>query len=346
MDVDVVNMFVLAGGTLVIPILAFFASFYMWPAAIIHVYNWYWRRRLGLQVVYSENRGYRFCYSHRGKPGPGRPTILMLHGFSANKDMWLPVAKFLPKHQHLLCIDMPGHEGTSRTDARDYSIEGQVKRIRQFVESVRLTKRPFHLVGTSMGGNVAGVYAARYPNDLCSVTLICPAGLPTESPFVERLRELEKDQELSGSLDPQGIPLIPSTPEEMDDMLKLCSFVRFKIPQQILQGLVDVRVPNNDFYRELFMEIVGEKSRHSLHENMHLITVPTQVIWGKHDQVVDVSGSSMLKEAVSGCQVDLLDNCGHSVVMERPRKTAQLIMDFINNQHNTGSGSNNSKKLS
>ena len=40
MDVDVVNMFVLAGGTLVIPILAFFASFYMWPAAIIHVYNW------------------------------------------------------------------------------------------------------------------------------------------------------------------------------------------------------------------------------------------------------------------------------------------------------------------
>nr|XP_023997105.1 monoacylglycerol lipase ABHD6-like [Salvelinus alpinus]XP_023997106.1 monoacylglycerol lipase ABHD6-like [Salvelinus alpinus]XP_023997107.1 monoacylglycerol lipase ABHD6-like [Salvelinus alpinus]XP_023997108.1 monoacylglycerol lipase ABHD6-like [Salvelinus alpinus]XP_023997109.1 monoacylglycerol lipase ABHD6-like [Salvelinus alpinus]XP_023997110.1 monoacylglycerol lipase ABHD6-like [Salvelinus alpinus] len=216
----------------------------------------------------------------------------------------------------------------------------------QFVESVRLTKRPFHLVGTSMGGNVAGVYAARYPNDLCSVTLICPAGLPNESPFVERLRELEKDQELSGSLDPQGIPLIPSTPEEMEDMLKLCSFVRFKIPQQILQGLVDVRVPNNDFYRELFMEIVGEKSRHSLHENMHLITVPTQVIWGKHDQVVDVSGSSMLKEAVSGCQVDLLDNCGHSVVMERPRKTAQLIMDFINNQHDTGSGSNNSKKLS
>lgn len=51
---------------------------------------------------------------------------------------------------------------------------------------------------------------------------------------MERLRELEKDRELSGSLDPQGIPLIPSTPEEMEDMLKLCSFVRFKIPQQVV----------------------------------------------------------------------------------------------------------------
>ncbi|XP_012991858.2 monoacylglycerol lipase ABHD6 [Esox lucius] len=346
MDVDMTNMFVLAGGTLAIPILAFFASFYMWPAAIIHVYNWYWRRRLGLQVDYLENRGYRFCYSHRGKPGPGRPSILLLHGFSANKDMWLPMAKFLPKHQHLLCVDMPGHEGTSRTDTSDYTIEGQVKRIRQFVESVRLTRRPFHLVGTSMGGNVAGVYAARYPKDLCSVTLISPAGLPNESRFAKCLLEMEKEQQLGSSLEPQSIPLIPSTPEEMEEMLKLCSFVRFKIPQQILQGLVDVRVPNNDFYRELFMEVVGEKSRYSLQENMHLITAPTQVIWGKQDQVVDVQGASLLAEGVSDCQVELLDNCGHSVAMERPRKAAQLIMDFINNKYNASSGSNNHKKLS
>lgn len=33
------------------------------------------------------------------------------------------------------------------------------------------------------------------------------------------------------------------------------------------------------------MELVGEKSRHSLHENMHLISTPLQVIWGKNDQV-------------------------------------------------------------
>lgn len=46
----------------------------------------------------------------------------------------------------------------------------------QFVQSVGLDQRPFHLVGTSMGGNVAGVYAATYPAHLSSVTLICPAG--------------------------------------------------------------------------------------------------------------------------------------------------------------------------
>lgn len=46
----------------------------------------------------------------------------------------------------------------------------------KFVQSIGLDKRPFHLAGTSMGGNVAGVYAARYPAHLSSVTLMCPAG--------------------------------------------------------------------------------------------------------------------------------------------------------------------------
>lgn len=39
--------------------------------------------------------------------------------------------QFLPKNVHIICVDMPGHGGTTRTSAVDYSIEGQVKRIHQ-----------------------------------------------------------------------------------------------------------------------------------------------------------------------------------------------------------------------
>ena len=55
--------------------------------------------------------------------------------------------------------------------------EGCSASVSQFVESVRLNKKPFHLVGTSMGGNVAGVYAACYPAHISGLTLICPAGV-------------------------------------------------------------------------------------------------------------------------------------------------------------------------
>lgn len=39
--------------------------------------------------------------------------------------------QFLPKNLHLVCVDMPGHEGTTRSDLDDYSISGQAKRIHQ-----------------------------------------------------------------------------------------------------------------------------------------------------------------------------------------------------------------------
>lgn len=126
MDLDVVNMFVIAGGTLAIPILAFVASFLLWPSALIRIYYWYWRRTLGMQVRYAHHEDYQFCYSFRGRPGH-KPSILMLHGFSAHKDMWLSVVKFLPKNLHLVCVDMPGHEGTTRSSLDDLSIVGQVK---------------------------------------------------------------------------------------------------------------------------------------------------------------------------------------------------------------------------
>ncbi|KAM4721472.1 monoacylglycerol lipase ABHD6 [Rhinophrynus dorsalis] len=324
MDLDVLNMFLIAGGTLLIPIFAFVASFLLWPAALIRIYYWYWRRALGMQVKYVNYGNYKFCYISRGRPGP-KPSILMLHGFSAHKDMWLALVKFLPKNYHLVCVDMPGHEGTTRSALDDYSISGQVKRIHQFVESIGLNKKPFHLAGTSMGGNVAGVYAAQYPNDISSLSLICPAGLnyPTDSKFLKHLKVLKE----SGN--DQKIPLIPSNAGEMEEMLRLCSYVRFKIPQQVLQGLVDVRIPHNEFYRKLFLDIVEERSRHSLHDNMTKITAPTQIIWGKQDQVLDVSGADVLAASIPGSQVEILENCGHSVVMERPRKSAKLIVDFI-----------------
>ncbi|XP_028261958.1 monoacylglycerol lipase abhd6-A-like [Parambassis ranga] len=341
---ELTKAIMLAGSGIALPVLAFIITFLFRPGAILKAYNWYMRYKLGLVVRYSNFGSYRFCYSSRGTPGGAAPSLLLLHGFSATKDMWLPVVKYLPTDLHVVCVDMPGHEGTSRTGAEDYSIQGQASRIHQFVQSIGLDKRPFHMIGTSMGGNVAGVYAARYSAYLSSATLICPAGLvyPKESEFIVRLREMEKKKQENNQQE-ESIMLIPTTLQELDDMLRLCCHNPLNLPQQVLRGLLSNRLPNNCFYKEVFMEIVGEKSRHSLQENLHLITAPLQVIWGKQDQVLDVSGASVVKEVLPHCQVEVLDSCGHSVALERPRKAAKLIVDFLSLQQGSDE---NTKKLS
>lgn len=69
--------------------------------------------------------------------------------------------------------------------------------------------------------------------------------------------------------------------------------------------------------------------------HMHRVYIHSCVYF----QVVDVSGAASLEEALPGSRVDLLDNCGHSVVMERPRQTAKLIFDFIISQQGTENAS-------
>lgn len=287
-----------------------------------------------MKVSFLDVGSFRFCYSSRGTPG-GAPSLLLLHGFSANKDMWLPVVKFLPQNLHVVCLDLPGHDGTSRCQNEDYSIMGQVSRIHQFVHSVGL--RHFHLVGTSMGGNLAGVYAARFPDDLCSVTLVCPAGLePREdTQFVKRLREMEVQRQQNQDLSQESIALIPSTLPQLQDMLQLCCYKPLNLPTQMMKGLLQNRVPHNDFYRHLFECISAEESRHSLQEKLQNITVPVQVIWGQHDQVLHVSGAAVIADALPHSQVALLDDCGHSVALERPRKLASLVCSFLSVQEVT-----------
>ncbi|XP_008406495.1 monoacylglycerol lipase abhd6-B-like isoform X2 [Poecilia reticulata] len=281
----------LTGGVLLVPVFAVVASFLFWPGLLLKAYNWYNRRSQGMVVRYSHSGTYRFCYSARGTPGGATPSLLLLHGFTASKDMWLPVV--------------------------------------MFVRSVGLDKSPFHLAGTSMGGNVAGVYAGLYPADVCSLTLVCPAGLvyPTDSSFVALLKQLDLEKPIAPS---KPIPLIPTSMQELEAMLKLCCYKPPKIPHQFLRGLLANRIPNNDFYREVFLAIVEEKSRYLLQEHLNLITAPLQVIWGKNDQVLDVSGATVIQKALPHCQVDLLDNCGHTIALERPRKFANLMLDFHN----------------
>lgn len=63
--------------------------------------------------------------------------------------------------------------------------------------------------------------------DLSAVFSYAGIKYPCETKFDNQLQDYEQSHYTL------NIPLIPTTPEEMEDMLKLCSHVRFKVPQQV-----------------------------------------------------------------------------------------------------------------
>uniref|UniRef100_A0A8D2LH26 acylglycerol lipase n=1 Tax=Varanus komodoensis TaxID=61221 RepID=A0A8D2LH26_VARKO len=282
-----------------------------------------------LKVRYAQHEGYKFCYFSRGKPGFD-PSILMLHGFSLSKSMWLLTLEYLPKDTHLICVDLPGHGETTCLPGDDYTPVDQAKRLHQFVECTGLSRKPFHLVGLSMGGMVAGVYAALYPSDVCALSLLCPAGVrnPKDNKFITHLKELEESHKLVGNN-----PLIPLNVQQGVELYKLSVYHRSWVasPWYNLMAL-DWRldVANLFLAWKGFSDFTTEKTRYSLHDHMSKITAPTQIIWGKNDQILDPSGAEILASGIPDTQVHMLEKCGHCIIFDCPKKTAELLLDFYN----------------
>lgn len=109
--------------------------------------------------------------------------------------------------------------------------------------------------------------------------------------------------------------------------------------------------------RSVFIGMINKESVFLLHNSLHLITAPVQVIWGKedqvtinhkaavwmvqisisssaclHSQVLHVSGTAVLQAGLKDSKVELLDNCGHAIALELPRRAADIIVDFLSAQ--------------
>jgi Predicted hydrolases or acyltransferases (alpha/beta hydrolase superfamily) len=103
------------------------------------------------------------------------PTIVLLHGFADSKDVWLEVAKPLSAHFHLIIPDLPGWGDSSRVAGASYDVDAQAARLQQFVQALGLQR--FVLVGHSLGGAIAGVYAAEHPGHVAELALVDAFGL-------------------------------------------------------------------------------------------------------------------------------------------------------------------------
>lgn len=106
--------------------------------------------------------------------------------------------------------------------------------------AVGLDKRKFHLVGLSMGGFVAGIFAAKYSSLLSSLVLMCPAGInaPRLSDFLIEIATGGKNY------------LLPESPDDFRFMLKKVSHRNVFMPFFVVKIMCAARVQSHDFYEK------------------------------------------------------------------------------------------------
>jgi len=85
-------------------------------------------------------------------------ALVLIHGHTLDIRMWKPQLEAFASHFQVLCLDLRGYGRSDLPDARPFHYAEDLKNL---LEHLRIDKA--HLLGLSLGGNVALDFAVRYP---------------------------------------------------------------------------------------------------------------------------------------------------------------------------------------
>jgi pimeloyl-ACP methyl ester carboxylesterase len=258
----------------------------------------------------------RWVYLDGGKENG--PPLVLLHGYGGSHADWLLAAKYLTGNFRVIIPDLPGWGASTRLPDADYGYATQVDRLHGFVDALHLGT--IAIAGHSMGGAIAGLYAAKYPKDVAALVLVDSAGVPfKENGFVRELK--------SGK-----------SPFDIDDraQFKHLESLLFAHPPSVPARIEDVFVDKSKgeraFDDKVLREIASPGERDALQAKLPEITAPTLAIWCTKDQIIDVSALDAIRKGLTRAPnigVTELTDCGHMSIMEKPREVGQVITHFV-----------------
>ncbi|XP_013388668.1 monoacylglycerol lipase ABHD6 [Lingula anatina] len=285
------------------------------PANYVRELNRQYYKEAGVEAKRQQVGPHNFAYLEKGTPTTERPSLLFVHGFTGEKENWLFVLKRLPAERHAIAVDLLGH-GDSTDYPDDPSIRNQAQTVKKFVDTVGLQK-PFLIIGQSMGGAIVGNYAAMYPEDVATVTLLCPLmKTPTPSTMIADAKA-GRTTALQDAFSPEAVQY----------MLDQCSVEKREYPRVLLEGIAELRRRHEAFFGKLYFALGKHENRTALETSLPKITVPVHVLWGDQDQIVHVSGTEVIEKVSPRSKITIIKNKGHSLNVECPQIVVDSVLD-------------------
>lgn len=268
-------------------------------------------RLRGFRTGHAEVEGRQMAYYEGGRAEA--PTVMLVHGFSADRDVWARFGSHLLDGYRVLIPDLLGHGETGFVGGADYSAPAQAARVGALLDELRIDQ--VHIMGNSMGGFVAAHFAAAHPERTLSLGLCDASGV--EAPVPSALdRMLEEGHN----------PFLLTDPGQFDAFYAMTMAMPPYLPRPVLDAKAQDYVERREELAEVF---VGQHGRNTLDDRLADITAPTLVMWGEEDPLVDISAAHVWAQGLSDATLVVYDGIGHMPMVETPVRSAADYARFL-----------------
>ncbi|QJR82651.1 alpha/beta hydrolase [Alteromonas pelagimontana] len=258
----------------------------------------------GMPIAALENNSLKFEGS--------RPLLIMVHGFSADKSVWLPLASKLKDQFHIVIPDLPGHGDTGYSPQWNYSVKAQAEILCSLIWQLGYQRA--HVIGNSMGGHIAAWMARYHESSIASAVLLSPGGLPgVQKSKLDKLME-------------QG--LNPFFVQERGDFRKLLALSMSRppyMPSIVKDAMAQRYIAKRAQYEHIFRDYSASGYLNS--SSMAKTRPPLFIIWGMKDALIHVSAMRNWSDTVP-CATQVFHDLGHMPMLEAPKRIYYCLDHF------------------
>ncbi len=262
--------------------------------------------------------GLRIHYQETGSATA--PPVVLLHGFGDSFTSWEGWVPVLSTEYRVIALDLPGHGLTRAPQGYRLTTAGLVDSLDAFAAARGLAS--FALAGNSLGGGVAWNYALKHPERLSALILVDAGGWPQKPaahvPLAFRILRYRIGRWFLSHIDNR--PLI-------EDGLKVDVYD----PAVITPAFVDrwaefQRAPG---HRAILMSIAPAAMGVATSEALAAIRVPTLVLHGESDTIIDPESGRKFAAAIPGATLITYPHVGHLPQVEIPERSARDVAAFL-----------------
>lgn len=245
---------------------------------------------------------------HYLEQGRGEPVVL-IHGNTSSSAWWEPTLARLGGDYHVIAPDLRGR-GDTQGPSADWTVEMLADDVYGLLQQLGIG--PAHVVGHSLGANVALQLALDHPTEVKSLLLLNPgwvAGdMPAEVGDTERVRQMVENKDLM-KMALRGVAMLHPVDEQWQRLeaasLKQTDEASLRGPVALAAWAVADRLP----------ELAG---------------IPTLVARGAQDQYLSTQAvCQQILDHLPGAGYVEIPNASHSPNVETPDVWVALLREHL-----------------